>query len=132
MRAGPIKIVVADGHEVVRTGFAALLETQPDFTVIGTAVDGLDAVRTCRAARPDVILMDVRMPGTDGIEATRQLAGDGAPRAFSSSPPLTSTNTSTTHCGPVPADSCSRASPRNACSTRSGSSPQATRCSHPP
>jgi len=77
-----IKIIVADDHQVVRTGFAALLGTQPDFTVVGTASDGAEAVRISRALRPDVVLMDVRMPGTDGIEATRQLAGtaDGGPR----------------------------------------------------
>jgi DNA-binding NarL/FixJ family response regulator len=79
-----IGIVVADDHEVVRAGFAALLDTQPDFTVLGTAADGAEAVRVCRAARPDVVLMDVRMPGTDGIEATRQLALDAehAPRVL--------------------------------------------------
>ena len=74
--ATAIGIVVADDHEVVRAGFAALLDTQPDFTVLGTAADGAEAVRVCRSARPDVVLMDVRMPGTDGIEATRQLALD--------------------------------------------------------
>jgi DNA-binding NarL/FixJ family response regulator len=71
-----IGIVVADDHEVVRAGFAALLDTQPDFTVLGTAEDGARAVAACRELRPDVVLMDVRMPGTDGIEATRQLAAD--------------------------------------------------------
>ena len=78
-----IGIVVADDHEVVRAGFAALLDTQPDFTVLGTAEDGAQAVAACRELRPDVVLMDVRMPGTDGIEATRQItAAADAPRVL--------------------------------------------------
>jgi DNA-binding NarL/FixJ family response regulator len=77
----PVRIVVADDQEVVRAGFAALLDTQPDLTVVATASDGAEAIRVCRAHRPDVVLMDVRMPSTDGIEATRQLTAEaGAPR----------------------------------------------------
>ena len=79
MTAGPeqVRIVVADDHEVVRAGFAELLDTRPDFTVVGTANDGAAAVRLCQELRPHVVLMDVRMPGMDGIEATRQLADSG-------------------------------------------------------
>jgi DNA-binding NarL/FixJ family response regulator len=75
--AGTIRIVVADDHQVVRTGFAALLDTQPDFTVVGTACDGVEAVKIARELRPDVVLMDVRMPTMDGIEATKQLTESG-------------------------------------------------------
>jgi DNA-binding NarL/FixJ family response regulator len=74
-----VRIVVADDQQIVRDGFAALLDSQPDFTVVGTAADGDEATHVCRRLRPDVVLMDVRMPGTDGIEATRRLAEDSHP-----------------------------------------------------
>jgi DNA-binding NarL/FixJ family response regulator len=60
---------------VVRSGFAGLLDTQPDVTIVGTARDGVEAVRLGRELHPDVILMDISMPGIDGIEAARQLGG---------------------------------------------------------
>jgi DNA-binding NarL/FixJ family response regulator len=74
-----IRLVVADDHDVVRAGFAELLATQPDFTVVGTAADGAEAIRTSRETAPDVVLMDIRMPGMDGIQATRYLTRPGTP-----------------------------------------------------
>jgi DNA-binding NarL/FixJ family response regulator len=70
------RIVVVDDQDVVRAAFEVLLGTQPDFTVVGSATDGQHAVRLCRELRPDVVLMDIRMPGIDGIEATRQILAD--------------------------------------------------------
>lgn len=68
-----IKVAVVDDQEIVRAGFAALLGTQQDFRVVGTAADGEEAVELCRGQRPHVVLMDVRMPVMDGIEATRRV-----------------------------------------------------------
>jgi DNA-binding NarL/FixJ family response regulator len=78
--SGPVRIVVVDDQEVVRAGFTALLGTQPDFTVVGTAADGVEALAVCRETDPDVVLMDVRMPAMDGIEATARLAAGERPR----------------------------------------------------
>jgi DNA-binding NarL/FixJ family response regulator len=78
-----IRVVVVDDQEVVRAGFAALLDTQPDLIVVGTAADGAEAVRVCGERCPDVVLMDVRMPVLDGIEATARIArGSGQIRVI--------------------------------------------------
>jgi DNA-binding NarL/FixJ family response regulator len=70
-----IKVLVADDQELVRTGLSMILDAQPDIEVVGQAVNGRDAIDMARALRPDVCLLDIRMPEIDGLEATRQLAG---------------------------------------------------------
>ena len=78
-----IRILIADDQELVRTGFRVVLDAEPDLEVVGEAADGLAALEATETLRPDVVLMDIRMPNLDGIEATRRIAaGDGSPRVL--------------------------------------------------
>ena len=71
-----VRVLLADDQELIRRGFRMILEEQADITVIGEAADGDEAVRLTRELHPDVVLMDVRMPGTDGIDATRRIVAE--------------------------------------------------------
>ncbi|WP_041540049.1 response regulator [Catenulispora acidiphila] len=75
-----IRVVVADDQELVRSGFAMILDAQPDIEVVGEAGDGAAAVALTRSLSPDVVLLDVRMPVMDGIEAARQITAEGGSR----------------------------------------------------
>jgi DNA-binding NarL/FixJ family response regulator len=71
-----IRVLLADDQALVRAGFRALIDAQSDLTVVGEASDGAHAVRLAAQEHPDVVLMDIRMPGTDGLEATRRIVAD--------------------------------------------------------
>ena len=74
-----IRVVVADDQDLVRTGLVMILGAQPDVEVVGEAADGLEALELATRLRPDVLLVDIRMPGLDGVEVTRRLAGPDVP-----------------------------------------------------
>lgn len=72
----PLRLLIADDQEVVRSGYKALLGTYPDLEVLGTAADGVEAVEMATRLKPDVVLMDIRMPRKDGIQATRDIVAN--------------------------------------------------------
>ncbi|MBY8874738.1 response regulator transcription factor [Micromonospora sp. PLK6-60] len=80
-----VRIVIVDDQALVRAGFRMVLDSQPDLAVVGEAIDGADALRVIARTRPDVVVMDVRMPTMDGVEATRRICADrpaGPPRVL--------------------------------------------------
>lgn len=81
-RTAPTRVLLADDHGAIRAGLRMILDAEPDIEVVGEAADGEVAIAQARALRPDVVLMDVRMPGTDGITATERITAEALARVL--------------------------------------------------
>ena len=110
-------VLVVDDQALLRTAFSSLIDAEDDLEVVGEAADGRQAVELAASLAPDVVVMDVRMPVMDGIEATRQITSGRGPagRGCSSSRPSTSMSTSSRRCGRERAASRSRAARSTSC-----------------
>ena len=106
--AEPIQIMVVDDHHIVRQGLVALIRTISDMQVVAEASDGVQAVDLYRKHRPDITLMDLRLPNKNGVEAITQIRQEFLPHALSFSLPSMVTRTSIAHCRPGQRDICSR------------------------
>jgi CheY-like chemotaxis protein len=126
--ADVIRVLVADDDPLVRVGLSMVLGADADIVVVGEAGNGAEAVESARRLRPDVVLMDIRMPDTDGLAATEELTTSRS----SSSPRSTPTSTSSTRCAPVPRASWSRTPRQERSSTRCGVPRRVSRCSPRP
>lgn len=129
-----IRVLLADDQALLRSAFKVLVDPEPDMEVVGEAADGAQAVELARSARADVVLMDIRMPGTDGLAATRLISADPA-LADVRVVMLTTFEVDeyvvqSLRAGP-PASSARGRSPTN-CSAPSGSPRPGRRCSRPP
>jgi CheY-like chemotaxis protein len=121
--------MLADDQAVVRAGLRTILETDEAIEVVGEANDGREAVRLTQALDPDVVMMDIRMPALDGIQATERLMSTGARAKALILTRTGSMNMATPPCGPAQPDSCSRRNRRRGCARRCMWSPPVMRYS---
>ena len=127
---GTITVAIADDERLLRAGFRVILDAEPDLRVVGEAADGREAIDVVRRRRPDVVLLDVRMPELDGLQAARAILED--PELATAVVMLTTFDVSQysmRRCASGRAAFCSRTRPQTGCSTPCGSPPPATRCS---